>query len=508
MGNVKLNNTDRRQTTISVKPVTRSTRQPRNWVLISVLLVLAGGCSHSVQEPEIPLKIPESFSGSGTAALPEEWWRAFKDDELNALIDEALTDNFDLRIAWDRLAQAQALARKTDALLWPQADLMAGASRTRQETGDMVSYSSLYSVGLAATYEVDLWSRLGSTRKAAWLDVQAQREAVDTAAITLAAAIANTWYQLAEAKTLVRIAREQIEANQQVLDIVTVQFRKGMASAADVLRQRQLVASTEAQLIAAEETVDLLQYQISALIGNQPELAWEQTSINLPDLPPMPKLGVPADVLWRRPDVRQGYRQVQTADQYLAVAIANQYPRISISANAETASAVSVRDLFDDWLANLAANAIQPLFDGSQRKAEVQRQKAIVSERIHMWGQAILDALQDVETALTRQQQQTQLLENLKHQLSLARETYQRNRASYIKGQVDYIRVLESLQSLQSLERNVVRAQSTLIQHRIDLYRSIAGPYEVPQPSLTQTSDLTEAGASSGNFIQDKWEPL
>ena len=113
------------------------------------------------------------------------------------MIAEALTDNFGLRIAWDRLVQAEALARKADSPLLPQVDLTAGARRSRQETGGRTSKSSLYSVGLAAAYEVDLWSRLSATGRAAWLDVQAQRDAVDTAAITLSASIAATWYQLA-----------------------------------------------------------------------------------------------------------------------------------------------------------------------------------------------------------------------------------------------------------------------------------------------------------------------
>jgi outer membrane protein TolC len=163
-----------------------------------------------------------------------------------------------------------------------------------------------------------------------------------------------------------------------------------------------------------------------------------------------------------------------------------------------------VHDLFDDWLANLAANAVQPLLDGAQRKAEVRRQEAILSEAIHDWGQTILDALEEVEGALTRQQQQAQLLENLRVQLDLARQTYQRNRESYIKGGVDYIRVLESLVSLQALERSEVTAERTLIQSRIDLYRSIAGRFDLPQPQLVRISDLTGAATDSANLIQDK----
>ncbi len=105
----------------------------------------------------------------------------------------------------------------------------------------------------------------------------------------------------------------------------------------------------------------------------------------------------------------------------------------------------------------------------------------------------MLEALQEVETALTQEQQQAQRLGNLNVQLRLARQTYQRTRESFMKGQIDYIRVLESLQSLQGLERSVVTAQCMLIERRIDLHRSIAGPCEMPRPALAQTDETDNA---------------
>lgn len=270
-------------------------------LLVLTIIAMAAGCSDPVKNPTMPTEIPNSFSTTGTEPLPDNFWQAFEDDQLDTLIDQALANNFNLETAWDRLAQAQAVAKKSEAALWPQAELDAGFRRSRQENQDIITYSSLYSLGIAAGYEVDLWSRLKSSQKAAWLDVQAQRDAVNTAAITVTASITNTWYQLAEVKALIQIAAEQIETNRQVLEIVTVKFRKGAASAADVLRQRQLVASTEALLIVVEEAEELLQYQLSVLVGNQPELTWQKTSIALPDLPPMPSLGVPADVLCADP---------------------------------------------------------------------------------------------------------------------------------------------------------------------------------------------------------------
>lgn len=470
-------------------------------ILVALLLAWTGGCRHPLAEPQSRIAIPESFADIGTAPLQAQWWQTFEDDTLDGLVDRALTENFDLQTAWDRLVQAHAIARQAESGLWPAANLDADASRTRREA-DETTYSSLYSIGAAASYEVDLWSRLRASRQAAWLDARATRDALDTAAVTLSAAVAGTWYQLAEAKDLTRIAAAQIETNKQVLDVVVTQFRKGAATAADVLRQRQLVAATESTLIGAEEDVALLQYTLSVLIGRPPELAWQDVAIELPMLPPMPNPGLPTDVLLRRPDVRQAYRQVQSADQRLAVAIANQYPRLSLAASTST-SAASVGDLFDDWLSNIAANLVQPLFDANLRKAEVHRQRAVVRERFHTWSQIILEALLDVEVALTQERQQAKLFNNFTHQLDLARQTYGRIRENFVKGQVDYIRVLDSLQSMQTLERQVVQARRLLIQRRIDLYRSIAGPWDLPMPASVPAEDSASAASNSQSISQD-----
>jgi len=162
-----------------------------------------------------------------------------------------------------------------------------------------------------------------------------------------------------------------------------------------------------------------------------------------------------------------------------------------------------VGDLFDDWLSNIAANLVQPLFDANLRKAEVHRQKAVVRERFHTWSQIILEALLDVEVALTQERQQAKLFNNLTHQLDLARQTYGRIRETFVKGQVDYIRVLDSLQSMQTLERQVVQARRLLIQRRIDLYRSIAGPWDLPTPASVQADDSASAASNLQSISQD-----
>jgi outer membrane protein TolC len=128
-------------------------------LLISVLLLMAVSCSRQVKKPPMPTKIPSSFTTTGVEPLPDSWWLSFEDDGLNVLIEQALKDSFDLAVAWDRLAQAEAVAKKSDASLLPRANLEAGFRRSRQETQSSTVYSTLYSLGIAASYEVDLWSR-------------------------------------------------------------------------------------------------------------------------------------------------------------------------------------------------------------------------------------------------------------------------------------------------------------------------------------------------------------
>ena len=483
------------------------TRLSLNLVLVSLLLGCLAGCSRRTHQETIRLDIPDTFSIAGTGSAPDKWWQAFEDSSLNGLVEQALNENLDVLVAWDRLAQAEAVAIRAESTAWPGVDLSGGISRTRREVSNMSFYNTDNSLALGAGYEVDLWSRLKSSRQAARLDADAQRQAVYTVAITISASVAETWYQLAEAKALEKVALQQIETNQKVLKIVTMQFRKGMSSAADVLRQRQLVAATQAQNISVEEAIQLLQNRLSILIGTAPTTAWQDRDIDFPTLPELPDAGVPADVLWRRPDVRGAFQKVQAADHRLAVAITDQYPRLSLSGSIGT-SAPSIHDLFDDWMANLIANAFQPLFDAGSRKAEVKRQEAAVSESLHRWEQSILNALAEVEDTLVQEQQQRKAFENLTYQLKLARQTFERNRQRYIKGQSDYIRVLESLQSLQSLERNVITSHRAVIQRRIALYRSIAGKWDMPKPEIEQLSSTDKSSACDISSSQYPKESL
>ena len=364
----------------------------------------------------------------------------------------------------------------------PEADYQTELSRSRSEVSDQTTYTTEYSIGLVASYEVDLWGRVRSNQQAAILEAQSSQEDVVAAATTLSANIAKTWYQLAEAKSQEALISKQLDTNLKVLKIISVQFKQGQTGASDVFRQRQLVESSRGQLVQIRESIILLQHQLSVLLGKNPDAWWSEQPIELITLPLIPQTGLPAEVLQQRPDIKSAYKTIQAADQRVAAAIADQYPRVSISAAADTSGA-NTNNLFDDWLANLAANAVGPLFDAGLRKSEVQRRQAILSEKINDYAQAILEALQEVEDALNQESYQQKYIENLQEQLRLARQVFESTRQKYLKGQLDYLRVLESLVSQQTLERNELTARRVLIERRIDLCRSIAGSWPIQRPA-------------------------
>ena len=456
---------------------------PTRWGMMLVAAASLVGCAANEKTVDSPAPLPATFSAAAGSPLPSQWWTSFDDPGLNEAISKALDENFSLQAAWDRMNQARAIAQREGADLWPSVEGSGSAGRSVDETDRSKTYESNASLGLAVSYELDLWGRIRSTRDAAALDAQASEQDMYAAAITLSATVAKTWYQWAEQRAQIQLIEEQVQTNEQVLEILTLQFRQGQIQAADVLRQRQLVQQTRGQLTQARSSEAVTRHQLAVLLGQPPRAPLDLPEPQLVSPPPAPETGIPSELLQRRPDLISAQQAVLAADQRLWAAIADQYPRISLSASAETTD-TSARDLFDNWVGNLAANLTQPLFDAGSRKAEVLRNRATVSEAINTYGSLILTALQEVEDALSQEAYQKQFLTSLNQQLDIAAQVYERTQDSYLNGQLDYIRVLDSLISRQELQRDLLTAERELLERRIELYQALAGSWDLsaPQP--------------------------
>ncbi len=474
-------------------------------LLLAIVATILSGCSMAIHDFKTPLAVPAQFSESGTSPLPDKWWESFEDKVLGGLIDQALANNFGLKTAWDRLRQAEAETRSAGADLFPTLDAGAGTSKIRFRDAGQTGDSSSYTLGLTAGYELDLWGRIQSSRDAAAFDAAASKEDLQTAALTLSAEVADTWYQLVEQYGQLDILNEQIVTNNQVLELVTMQFRTGQVGIADMLQQRQLVESSQGEKTIVLAQIKIFEHQLAILLGYSPLQSVAPRVSELVDLPLMPKTSLPAELIQRRPDIRSAYYDVQAADSDLAAAIADRFPRLSLTAGIDT-SGVHTRDLFDNWLATLAANLATPIIDGGLRKAEVDRTRAVASEALNTYGQTILDALGEVEDALAQEKHQRDFITSLDKQLELAGQVVERVRDRYLQGTVDYQRVLDALLSQQTLQCSILTARRDLVQDRIELCRALGTGWKLEQPQQNQfnASTTTDKNALSLRQFNEK----
>ena len=455
------------------RTLTATLQDVRHHIWMTGLVLLVTACSTVPDRDPVSISLPADFSSSGDVILSDHWWESLDDPVLNSLVERALAQNFSLQSVWARLDQAAAVERIASAELYPSLDIEGSASRTWSH-GDRGNTINNYSVGAMASYELDLWGRIDSTSKAATLDRQAGEAELTAAAISLSAEVASTWYQLVEQYGQQALVSSQLETNDRVLELITLRFRRGKVGATDVLQQRQLVESNRGELATIQSLIDVLEHRLAILLGETPDTRVAEPHADLIQLPALPATGIPAELVQRRPDLRQGFYSLQAADQRVAAAVADRLPRISLAGSSDTAAS-DVDDMFDNWLSNLAANLVAPVIDGGRRRAEVDRTRAVAEQSLNDYRQLLIDALGEVEDALDREQQQRALIESLDKQLVLSRQVIGRVRDSYLFGAVDYLRVLDVLLTNQNLERNRLTAQRDLIDNRIALYRALAG---------------------------------
>ena len=447
-----------------------------NYLLWGCLISLLLGCTPHKETVDSPVQESPPFSRSGAVEMPSQWWTSFENKQLNALVDTALSSNFDIQTAWQRLQASEAVVDRETGGLFPTLDASAEAQTTRNQQTSFGS-SDDFSAGLSSSYEIDLWGRIGSQVDAAEYRAQATLADYQTAALTVSAEVVRTWARLAEAQKQLSLVESQIETNQKVLDLLKNRFGTGQIRGVDILRQRQLLESTREQKSNAEANLNVLQHELSVLLGQSPQDTLQITPEQMPELPPLPETGVPIDLIQRRPDVKSAFNLVKAADRDLASAISNQYPRLTLSASL-TSSSNTAGNLFEEWATSFAGNLLAPIFRGGELSAEVDRLEAVKKQRLYEYGQTILTAFQEVEDALIREQKQRESIDRLEEQVTLAEQAYNQLRLEYLNGTSNYLDVLTALDEVQQLRRDLLTAELTLIEYRIGLYRALAGSFE------------------------------
>jgi len=425
-----------------------------------------------------PPDLPERFSLGDVGATPEQrWWLGFSSPQLNTLIDAALAGNLSLRAQWARLEKAQAKAVQAGSTLYPSlsGDASASYAKTDSDSGGSSEERS-YSLGLAASYELDLWGRVRAGRIAADLNAAASREDLHAAAMTVAAEVATRWIALIAAQEEKDLLLKQLATNQTYLELVELRFQKSLASALDVMQQRQLVKRVQAQIPLIEMQERILHNELAVLTGRMPQELPDLSRETLPFLHDPPAGGVPAELLKNRPDIRAALNRLQAADQDLVVAQADRLPAIRLTGSAGYKGS-EADHIFDNWLLNLAAGLTAPLLDGGRRRAEVEISTATVREQLSLYREVVITAVKEVEESLIREEKTREHIMQTEKQLDAAETALTEARARYVNGLIDYLPVLTQLLSVQGLEIDLVARNQDLLGARISLYRALGGTW-------------------------------
>ncbi|WP_321368489.1 efflux transporter outer membrane subunit [uncultured Desulfuromusa sp.] len=452
-------------------------------LFLFLFLLLIGGCSpfRAQLQPAELVELPQSYTVAEIDSdTPDRWWQSFAADDLDRLVEEALNDNLSLRQAWARLVQAQSLSRQRKSNQQPDLNFDAAQSVNRTRSGGNTSDNENYSLSLSSSFELDLWGRIAAEVNSQQKEEQATREDLHAAAISLAAEVTNSWLQLITQIQLQQLLAEQIATAQSYLDLVDLRFRKAQATALELLQQKESIAALQTQLPRNQAQEQLLRNELSVLLGKHPQQPLNLNSFELPQMQSLPQLGLPAELLEQRPDIRAAGLRLQAADWDLTIAKADRLPTLKLTASITTSG--DFGDLFDNWLLNLANNLTAPLLDGGARSAEVERQQAIISERLANYQLTVLTAIREVEDALISEQKLQEEMTALQRQLDLAEQALSTAKNRYLKGLISYLPVLTELQNVEQLQQDLLNQKLDLLTNRVVLHRVLGGNWTEQLP--------------------------
>lgn len=416
-----------------------------------------------------------------------QWLDDFSDPVLHELVAEAIAVNHDLHAAAARVDASRARAVIAGADQLPRVDAGLGGARRGAPAGNARrTTENSFEVNTDATWEVDVWERLANSTRAAAYEADAVAADMRAARLSLAANVARGWFSSVELELQVRLAEETVANFRDNLEVVEEGFRRGLNSALDVHLERANLASARARLavqqIDRDQTIRALEVLLGRYPGAELAITSELARLNTP----VPS-GLPADILVRRPDIQAALLRVAASDERTSAALKNRLPSIVLTASAGLSSGELSRLLdFDALLWRIAGDLATPLLHGGALDAERDLAHADSSEALAIYTQSVLNAFQEVETALTAEQlliDQEAALEVAARESEAAAELALER---YRRGLVDIITWLEARRGAVDARSALLTVANQRLQNRVALYLALGGDFgaELPKQAL------------------------
>jgi NodT family efflux transporter outer membrane factor (OMF) lipoprotein len=453
----------------------------RGLLLVAVLLAMAGCTLHEPTPVTLPVDPPPEYLESRESAMShtskERWWLVFQDAELNRLMEELFRQNLELTQLIARLDQVESLVRINRSTQLPFLSSDGSLSRSRQPGLNDDFTGNTEQLSLVAGFELDLWGKLKARTKAAQLDYAAGEEDLQTLYIGLSARLADLYFLAVEQRAQIALNDKLVASYVDTEQRVERRYRLGLAPAIDMYQSRQTQTAARSIRYLYEARLAEAEHAISVLLGRYPEQNKSGSLAELPGAPELPEVGVPADLLNNRPDLRAALTRVGAADERVAAAIADRFPSISLSGSYGTLRQDVTAGLLTGEFWSLLGNLTLPIVDGGRRRAEVDRQDAALREAVTVYQQAVLTAFRDVEDALANNYATALRVAELAKTAQSTGATLRLSTDRYLAGLDDYLPVLTAQRADFETRSNLLSAQRQLLTDRISLARALGGSW-------------------------------
>ena len=482
-------------------------------ILLASMLPLAA-CTVGPNYTKPDIAVPASFAGPqnvpppGQAIDPARWWEAFNDPKLSDLIARALRDNPDMAAAASRVRQARLGEIQARAQYKPVVNADANATDVKfsknagfatlarafsggnsgPPSGVALPGDSIktFAVGFDASWELDIFGGGRRGVEAALARTEAAEWNRRDAAVTLAAEVADAYFALRLDQEQIAVLDAEIERQGRALQIASNIAKVGLSPSIDVTRQNGNITATRARLEPLKADLDIRKHALGTLVGQPPEALMDELSGPLPALAATPEIpaGLPSDLLRRRPDVRAAERNLAASTADIGVAVADLYPKFSLTGMAQLIS-TSLGSLFsgDSLQLTGTGQATFPLFDWGRRKATVSIRKEQREQAYQDYRLAVLRSLRDVEDQLSRIDAERRRNSLLRQALADADRTATADQARYQAGLVAQDTVINTQMDVLPARENVTASDAQLRQLSVALFKAMGGGWSEQMPA-------------------------
>lgn len=467
-------------------------------VILSVIsCVIFSGCTTvgpNYQSP-VPPKI-ESFSTDGAIKASEganmaDWWKKLHDPQLNELIEHAIANNHDIRIAFSRILEARANKGVAQSEQLPKINAGASASALRlSETGletanlpanaveNFDPTQELYEGGFDASWEVDLFGRVKRSIEAADAEIGISEAGLEDAMVTLLSEVARNYVEIRLVQAKIDITETNLELQRKTLDLTVKRFNHGMDTRLNITRSEALIADTEARIPALKAKEKILRHRIATLLGETPNYL-NQVLDNKPEIPSFPNdivVGIPADLLRNRPDIRSAERGLAAQVARIGIAESDFYPRLRFKGSVGLSTVdIQGATLDNSWIGSFGPSFTWAILDGGAIRSRVAAADARAKTALVLYERVVIRAYEEVENALVEHAEELRRREHLKQAVSANMDANELSSRLYSSGLVDYINVLDTQRELLKTQETLIESNAIVTYSIISLYKAFGG---------------------------------